>query len=115
MISIPTSPLTVLIVERHEASTNGKPQMIRKQVKKWNRASNPNCCRLLDAEQAASEGKHDKADGLYKEAIKFSARVGHLHHAALFSEEVEIRSCQSVSSLKMLADCGIWTRRLVLG
>mmetsp|Transcript_11394 Transcript_11394/g.27485 ORF Transcript_11394/g.27485 Transcript_11394/m.27485 type:complete len:139 (-) Transcript_11394:916-1332(-) len=62
---------------------------IRKQIHKWKEAGIPNVvyyCIFLDADDAALRGKHDEADGYYKEAIQFVARSGYLHHAALFNE-----------------------------
>lgn len=62
---------------------------IRNLIGKWKQAGNPNVVyysMFLDAENAALEGKHDKAEEHYKEAIKFVARSGFLHHAALFNE-----------------------------
>ena len=41
---------------------------------------------MLQAEQAALDGKYAKADELYKEAIIHAARTGCLHHAALCNE-----------------------------
>jgi len=63
--------------------------MLRKRIHQWAEAGNPNIkhydC-LLQAEQAALDGKYDVSEKEHKEAIKLAARTGHLHHAGLFNE-----------------------------
>lgn len=62
---------------------------IRNIIHSWKKVGNPNVvyyCNFLDAEHAALEGKYDKAEEHYMKAIKFVARTGYLHHAALFNE-----------------------------
>ena len=41
---------------------------------------------LLNAEQAALDKKFDKAEDLYREAIRVAARGGYLHDAAIANE-----------------------------
>ena len=62
---------------------------VKKQVAKWAKAGDPNIQHyhlLLNAEVAVLEKRFAKADALYKQAISRAARIGHLHHAALFHE-----------------------------
>mmetsp|Transcript_24272 Transcript_24272/g.59418 ORF Transcript_24272/g.59418 Transcript_24272/m.59418 type:complete len:610 (+) Transcript_24272:2715-4544(+) len=62
---------------------------IRKQVTKWSNDGNPNVkhyVMILNAEQAVLDKHYEKADELYKGAIVYTARSGHLHHAALCNE-----------------------------
>jgi hypothetical protein len=62
---------------------------IRKTIKKWMDNGNPNVLHyhfLLRAEQAVLDKDYEVADALYRDAIKFAARTGHLHHAAFFNE-----------------------------
>lgn len=62
---------------------------IRKQVATWTAAGNPNVKHfdiILNAEQAVLDKRYDNAEALYKEAIVYTARTGHLHHAALCNE-----------------------------
>mmetsp|Transcript_9106 Transcript_9106/g.21673 ORF Transcript_9106/g.21673 Transcript_9106/m.21673 type:complete len:492 (+) Transcript_9106:1575-3050(+) len=62
---------------------------IRKTIKKWLKAGNPNVEHydlLLDAEHAALNKAHHRAEKLYLEAIELASRMGYLHHAGLFNE-----------------------------
>ena len=62
---------------------------IRKTIKKWWKAGNPNVehyTLLLDAEHAALSKSYESAEKLYLEAIELASRMGYLHHAALFNE-----------------------------
>jgi hypothetical protein len=63
---------------------------IRKTVKTWVKAGNPNVEHydlLLDAEHAAlNKSSYDCAEKLYLEAIELASRMGYLHHAGLFNE-----------------------------
>ena len=62
---------------------------IRKTIKKWLRAGNPNVehySLLLDAEHAALGRAFASAEKLYAEAIVLASRMEYLHHAALFNE-----------------------------
>ncbi|CAJ1938997.1 unnamed protein product [Cylindrotheca closterium] len=63
---------------------------IRKTIKKWLEAGNPNVEHydlLLDAEHAAlNKSSYDRAEKLYLEAIELASRMGYLHHAGLFNE-----------------------------
>ncbi|KAL3938634.1 MAG: hypothetical protein SGBAC_006491 [Bacillariaceae sp.] len=62
---------------------------IRKTIKKWRKAGNPNVIHydlLLDAEHAALSKAYHKAEKLYLEAIELASRMGYLHHAGLFNE-----------------------------
>lgn len=62
---------------------------VKKTVEAWVGKGNPNVrhhlC-LLNAEQAALDGKNDQARQLYGEAITLSARGGFIHDAALANE-----------------------------
>mmetsp|Transcript_33391 Transcript_33391/g.80821 ORF Transcript_33391/g.80821 Transcript_33391/m.80821 type:complete len:396 (-) Transcript_33391:208-1395(-) len=62
---------------------------VKKQVAKWAKAGDPNIQHyhlLLNAEVAVLDKRFAKADALYKQAISYAARIGHIHHAALFHE-----------------------------
>lgn len=62
---------------------------VKKQVAKWAKAGDPNIQHyelLLNAEEAVLDKKFARADALYKKAISNAARIGHIHHAALFHE-----------------------------
>ncbi|CAJ1958968.1 unnamed protein product [Cylindrotheca closterium] len=62
---------------------------VRKQIAKWAKTGDPNIQHyhlLLNAEVAVLEKRFTKADALYKQAICRAARIGHIHHAALFHE-----------------------------
>ena len=41
---------------------------------------------IFDAEQAALDGKRKRAEDSYHQAITAAARMGHLHHAAVYNE-----------------------------
>jgi predicted ATPase len=62
---------------------------VKKTIKSWVDGGNPNVkhhlC-LLNAEQAALDGKEDLARALYGKAVILAARGGFLHDAALASE-----------------------------
>eukprot|EP00526_Cylindrotheca_closterium_P001715 CAMPEP_0113611520 /NCGR_PEP_ID=MMETSP0017_2-20120614/5600_1 /TAXON_ID=2856 /ORGANISM="Cylindrotheca closterium" /LENGTH=1077 /DNA_ID=CAMNT_0000520473 /DNA_START=45 /DNA_END=3278 /DNA_ORIENTATION=- /assembly_acc=CAM_ASM_000147 len=59
-------------------------------IQGWIKKGNPNVHHydwLLRAEEAALDKKnHATADEMYNKAIVYTARAGHLHHAALFNE-----------------------------
>mmetsp|Transcript_9107 Transcript_9107/g.21679 ORF Transcript_9107/g.21679 Transcript_9107/m.21679 type:complete len:321 (+) Transcript_9107:2-964(+) len=62
---------------------------IRKTIKKWLQAGNPNVehySLLLDAEHAALGRAYASAEKLYAEAIAIATRMEYLHHAALINE-----------------------------
>lgn len=62
---------------------------IRMTITKWVEKGNPNVKHyrlFLDAEHAALKKEHDKAEKLYRKAIVYAAKTGHLHDAALFNE-----------------------------
>jgi hypothetical protein len=62
---------------------------VKKTIETWFDSGNPNVkhhLRLLNAEQAALDGKSDKARQLYGEAVSLAARAGFLHDAALANE-----------------------------
>jgi hypothetical protein len=62
---------------------------VKKTIETWFDSGNPNVnhhLRLLNAEQAALDGKSDKARQLYGEAVSLAARSGFLHDAALANE-----------------------------
>ena len=73
--------------EKRTYTKNSK--RILKTFDQWIKRGNPNVqhyhC-LLAAEQAALDGRHEKAEILYKDAIILAARPGHIHDAALFNE-----------------------------
>jgi predicted ATPase len=62
---------------------------VKKTIETWFDNGNPNVkhhLRLLNAEQAALDGKNDQARQLYGEAVTLAARGGFLHDAALANE-----------------------------
>ena len=62
---------------------------IRKEISKWAEKGNPNVKDydlFLSAEEAVLNQKDEKADSLYKQAIVYACRIGHLGHAALYNE-----------------------------
>jgi hypothetical protein len=62
---------------------------VKKTIQSWVDAGNPNVKQhlcLLNAEQAALDGKNDLARALYGKAVILAARGGFLHDAALASE-----------------------------
>ena len=84
------------MARKNNYSTTKKKRIYTKNAKRilktfdqWIKRGNPNVqhyhC-LLAAEHAALEGRHEKAEVLYKDAIILAARPGHIHDAALFNE-----------------------------
>jgi hypothetical protein len=62
---------------------------VKKTIETWVDKGNPNAkhhLRLLNAEQAALDGKSDEACQLYGEAVSLASRCGFLHDAALANE-----------------------------
>ncbi|CAJ1963412.1 unnamed protein product [Cylindrotheca closterium] len=62
---------------------------LKQKMGNWVSKGNPNighCYHLLCAEKARLDGKYEKANTLYNDAIVLAARTGHVHHAALSNE-----------------------------
>jgi hypothetical protein len=62
---------------------------LKQKMGNWVSKGNPNighCYHLLCAEKARLDGKYEKANTLYSDAIVLAARTGHVHHAALANE-----------------------------
>ncbi|KAL3934989.1 MAG: hypothetical protein SGBAC_009407 [Bacillariaceae sp.] len=62
---------------------------LQKKMGNFVKKGNPNvghCYHLLCAEKARLDGKYEKANALYNDAVVLAARTGHVHHAALSNE-----------------------------
>lgn len=83
-----------------------KALKIKNIISKWATAGGPNVQhydQMLSAEMAVLEKKYDLAEQFYKDAIVGAARIGCLHHAALFNErfaEYQLERCSDKENSK---------------
>lgn len=57
---------------------------------------------ILNAEQAVLDNHYNKADELYKEAIVYTGRTGHLHHAALCVATKDMLTTDCYATMSMM-------------